>query len=183
MKKEDPWLIVVASAQKEFEEKAKKYGNSLTAYDTFGILTKVFIKLFRIHTIQKTGVNKVSEDPVETEFPAIINYCIYGFATTLQTEGEKTDILLLCQQAKTSIHKTFMAKNHDYGEIWRDLSISFMVQECIVKFNRMRTIYAESKFTGDKTKLQKDFQEVLTDICNYSIFCKINIENGMNPLI
>lgn len=182
MKTNNEWKDIVRTAQEEFEQKAKQYGNSLTAYDTFSILTKVFIKLFRIYTIQKTGIYKVEGESIETEFPAIINYCIYGFASTLCKEDE-SDALPHLAQATETIYDVFTKKNHDYGEIWRELPISFMVQECIVKFKRMYAMYAKMKFEKDTTKLSQNFQEVFTDICNYSIFCSINIKNGMNPLV
>lgn len=46
---------VITHCKAEFEEKNKKYGNSLSAYDVFGVLQKVFIKLFRIQSIQNAG--------------------------------------------------------------------------------------------------------------------------------
>lgn len=78
----------------------------------------------------------------------------------------------------------FQKKNHDYGEAWRKLSVSFMVQESLTKYQRMYNIYAKSKFKSEQQKdLKKDFVEVFSDICNYMVFSAIRISEGADPLI
>ncbi len=70
-------------------------------------------------------------------------------------------------------------KNHDYGEIWRDLRVSSMTDLILMKLERLRTIeknaYAVSEFSEQAESSYKD-------IVNYSIFCMILISEGIDPL-
>ncbi len=180
---------IITACKNEFIEKNKKYGNSLDVYDANGILSKVYIKLFRIHSIQEAGTYKVDES-IEREFLGVINYALYGIITASQIstgirvlyEGE----LLLKEYGKAAslTRDLFQKKNHDYGEAWRNLSISYMTQECLSKYTRMCNMYKALKFKPEqKADLQKEFLEVFSDICNYSIFCSIRISEGTNPMI
>lgn len=180
---------IVADCKKEFLEKANEYGNSLRAYDAFGVLQKIYIKLFRIKTIQDKGAMKVAGETIEKEFPGIINYCFYDISLIkhygdLSTLYNGTDSETLYETAKSHVKTLFEKKNHDYGEAWRELTISFMVQECITKYLRAKTIYAKTKFKLDSSGETKDkLLEIVSDICNYSIFCSILISEGIDPML
>ncbi len=181
---------IIVQCKEEFIAKNKKYGNSLDVYDANDVLSKIFIKLYRIRSIQETGCYKVEGESIEKEFLGIINYCLYGIITASQIvsdvrilyEGE--DLFKEYDKSVAVTRGLFQKKNHDYGEAWRQLSISFMTHECECKYNRMKKIFGDLKFKADKRQeLQKEFVEVFSDICNYSIFCSILISEGVNPMI
>ncbi len=181
---------IIADCKKEFIKKNKKYGNSLDSYDAMGVLSKVFIKLYRIASIQEAGEYKVEGEPIEKELPGIINYCLFGITVANQIASGirvcySSDALFQeYDQAAASTRNLFQKKNHDYGEAWRQLSISYMTQECLVKYNRMLTMYAGLKFKPEnRQELQKEFIEVFSDICNYCIFCCIRISEGANAMV
>lgn len=166
---------VINRCRNEFGEKSKKYGNSLNAYDSFGVLQKIFIKLFRLKSIQTVGEYRVEGESIEKEIPGIINYCLYGISLVRKIEYD---------EATNIVHELFQNKNHDYGEAWRFLSISYMVQESLVKYQRMYNIYAKLKFKHEENEdLKNDFVEVFSDICNYMIFSVIRISEGADPMI
>lgn len=181
---------IIAQCKNEFVEKNKKYGNSLDPYDANGVLSKIFIKLYRIKSIQEEGTYLVENESIEKEVPGIVNYCLYGLILARQiVSGMRIcyEEELLFKEYDISAAATralFQKKNHDYGEAWRDLSVSYMTQECLVKFTRMKNLYAKLKFEKDRrAELQKEFIEVFSDICNYQIFCAILISEGVNPMI
>ena len=181
---------VIAACKEEFISKNKRYGNSLDAYNAMGVLEKIYIKLFRVQTIQEAGTLLVEGETIEKEFPGIINYSLYGMTVALQIESgmrilyEGDSLFAQYDLVAGKVRELFQKKNHDYGEAWRELSISFMTQECLVKYKRMKQIYAELKFKKENHgQLQKDFIEIFSDICNYSIFCSILISEGVNPMI
>jgi len=181
---------IIANCRNEFEEKNKKYGNSLNAYDAFGVLQKVFIKLFRIKSIQEAGKYEVKGETIEKEIPGIINYCLYGICAAKNMDVrisvvlEGPDLFTEYDNAAKSTRSLFQKKNHDYGEAWRQLSVSYMTQESLSKYMRMYTIYGELKFNHEKRdELAKEFLEVFSDICNYMIFSAIRISEGTNPMI
>ena len=177
------WDEVVSNCKAEFSNAFDKYGNSLAAYDDpIDILSKVFIKLFRIKSIQVAGKYHVEGENIEKEIPGIINYCIYGVLATKRLlsgtvmPAEKEELLAAYDKASASIKELFEKKNHDYGEAWRKLSVSYMTKECLAKYDRMTTVYSALKFKkDDRLKLEKNFVEVFSDICNYQIFCAIRI--------
>lgn len=181
---------VIAECKSEFISKNEKYGNSLDEYDANGVLSKVFIKLYRIKSIQEAGNYEVQGESIEKEFPGIINYSLYGIITASQIisenrllfEGES--LFAEYDKASESTKSLFQKKNHDYGEAWRQLSVSYMTQECLSKYRRMTKMYGDLKFKKEQqSNLQKEFIEVFSDICNYSIFCCIRISEGTNPMI
>lgn len=181
---------IIAKCKREFIEKNKKYGNSLDAYDANGVLSKIYIKLYRIRSIQEAGVYKVEGEDIEKEFPGIINYCLYGILTASQIATgirilyEGDTLLAEYDKSVTITRELFQKKNHDYGEAWRQLSVSYMTQECLSKYLRMTKMYEDLKFkTDQRHDLQKEFIEVFSDICNYCIFCSIRISEGTNPMI
>lgn len=180
---------VIAACKKEFVTKGKDYGNSLRDYSPFGMLQKTYIKLFRIKTIQRKGEIKVQGETVEKEFPGIINYCFYNISL-INHDGngnilyEGTDRETLYDSAVKTVKELFQKKNHDYGEAWRELTVSFMVEECIAKYLRAKTIYAANKYKSDVAKQTKEkLLEIVSDICNYSIFCSILISEGVDPMV
>jgi hypothetical protein len=181
---------IIKNCKKEFLEKNKKYGQSISYYRSMDILQKIFIKLQRIVTIQEAGEYKVVGEPIATEFPGIINYCLYGIVLAKQITSETGTLLyegeVLEREydiAAAHVKSIFEKKNHDYGEAWRDLTISFMVKECLVKFFRMKTIFYSKKFDTNKQELQDSFLEVFSDISNYSIFCAILISEGVSEMV
>jgi hypothetical protein len=153
------------------------------------MLQKTYIKLFRIKTIQRKGEIKVEGETVEKEFPGIINYCFYNISLINHggagnTMYEGTDRETLYDDAVKVVKDLFEKKNHDYGEAWRELTVSFMVEECIAKYLRAKTIYGANKYKTDVSEeLKKKLLEIVSDICNYSIFCSILISEGIDPMI
>lgn len=143
---------IIADCKKEFVEKNKKYGNSLDLYSAHDVLEKLFIKLYRIQNIQEAGESKVEGESIERNFLEIINYGLYGIITALQISSnerilfEGDPLFAKYDEAADICRKTFQDKNHDYGEAWRSLSISFMTTESLVKHARMKQMYKELKF-------------------------------------
>ena len=179
---------VITNCKKEFFSKNGIYGQSWHRYRVMSLLEKLCIKLERIKKIQHVKTQKV-DDPIESEFPAIINYCIIGrvkcqeWRQKLPSDNElsKEDLERLYDEQVEKIKQVFQKKNHDYNESWRRRTIGFMVDEMLVKYDRAESI---NKLTGieEDNRIEK-FEEILTDICNYAIFCKIRIDEGTDPMI
>jgi Nucleotide modification associated domain 1 len=178
---------ITERCKKEFVAKSSEYGNSLRMYDAFGMLQKIYIKLFRIKTIQQKGVNKVEGETIEKELPGIINYCFYNISLIKHGGDANTlykDMDMVYDEALKTVKNLFENKNHDYGEAWRELTVSFMVQECIAKYLRAKTIYATNKYKSDVTEETRGkLLEIVSDMCNYSIFCAILISEGTDPMV
>ena len=64
------------------------------------------------------------------------------------------------------------AKNHDYGEAWRDMRISSLTDLILVKILRMKQI----EDNQGKTIMSEGLDANLHDIVNYAIFALIKIK-------
>lgn len=177
----------ILKARTEFSEKFDKYGNSLKNYtQTYFILEKIYTKLNRVKTIQEKGKMLVDE-PIDRTLLEIINYCIYGIyrISLLENKSEITDvkesILNGYDAAVITIKEVFKKKNTDYDEIWRKLSLGFMITESHTKKERGTEMYSLYKFKNPSL-LQKELKEIFIDIANYNIFCRIKIDEGADPL-
>lgn len=69
--------------------------------------------------------------------------------------------------------KVMLAKNEDYGEIWRNLTVESMTDFIITKLLRVKEIQSN----GGKTMISEGINSNLIDIMNYAIFCIILIED------
>lgn len=181
------YASVIDGCVTEFIEKNKKYGQSWTEDRIFTLAQQVLIKLNRIKTIQeKNGLQKV-DDPLEKEFPGIFNYCMLAkvrikwekehFVFERNVAHEK--VVAEFSAAVNHTKELYAAKNHDYGEVWRILLISTMVDFMLNKYRRLEEIYLNS--TTEEVKFD-DYDEIFKDIANYAVFCMANIAGGMNPL-
>ena len=160
-----------------FIKKTKDYGTAWRVLRTISIADQLFIKAMRIRTIQETGVQKVGDD-IRGEFQGIINYGIIGL---IQLQAGKARVEELSEAEVSDRYDaqvqfardTMLAKNHDYGEAWRDMSQEGIVDLIIMKLLRIRQILAND----GKTLISEGIDANYTDIINYAVFALILSEN------
>lgn len=170
---------VLGMCQEIFLKKNKEYGQSWTLYRPSSMTDKILIKAKRIRTLQETKQNLVG-DPVKDEFLAIVNYSITALIIMNADSKKYSTEQLLSEYDRhvKEIGELMEKKNHDYGGAWRDMRISSMTDEILVKLARIITIENSLEETRDKENLASNFQ----DIVNYAVFCLIKIEEGEDPL-
>ncbi|MBN8826108.1 MULTISPECIES: DUF1599 domain-containing protein [unclassified Spirosoma] len=173
---------VIQRCQDLFLKKNKDYGTAWRILRLSSITDQIYIKAQRIRTLQETGVSRVGEG-IEPEFVGIINYCVMALIQ-LQLAGDKrTDIpadeleMLYTQQIGRVIDLLF-AKNHDYGEAWRDMRISSMTDIILMKLLRTKQI----EDNQGNTLVSEGVDANYMDMINYAVFCLIKLSNpGVNP--
>lgn len=177
---------MVRSSLPEFEEKHKKYGPTLTVLRLYSILEQIFIKVSRIRTIQEKKAQLV-QDSIEDEFSGIFNYSIFLKIKIRCLKNNldldmlyKKDPVALYKGALTELENLYAKKNHDYGEVWREMRVSSMVDLMLVKTLRFAQI-SDDESREEKDKLN-DYDEIASDIANYAVFCKVRIAEGYNPM-
>ena len=62
-------------------------------------------------------------------------------------------------------------KNHDYGEAWRMMRVSSMVDLILMKLRRIKQI----EDNDGKTLISEGVEGGYMDIINYSLFCLIRL--------
>lgn len=160
-----------------FINKMKDYGSAWRILRLPSLTDQIFIKAQRIRSLQENDVHKVDEDE-KGEFIGIINYSIMaliqlelGVVDQPDLDVEKATELY---DAKVKLTKELMeAKNHDYGEAWRDMRISSLTDLILQKLLRVKQI----EDNKGKTIVSEGIDANYQDMINYSVFALI-----LNPI-
>ena len=170
---------IIAQCRAIFEKKNQDYGPSWRIMRVSSLIDQIYIKATRIRTIEEKGQQKIDEG-VESEWMGIINYCIMGLIqleeTLINQELNEAE-LLQAYDKQVSLTKSLMEqKNHDYGEIWRDMLVSTFTDMLLMRVNRMHQIIGND----GKTLASEGVDSNLMDMINYSIFAMIKIGEKSN---
>jgi hypothetical protein len=167
----------VAACRDIYSKKTRDYGTSWRVLRTISVVDQIFIKALRIRTIQEVKQQMVSDD-IPGEFKGILNYAVIGLIQLQRApaiEDLPLDIAtsLYNEQIQTA-KETMIAKNHDYGEAWRDMSQESMVDLILVKLLRIKQILQND----GKTLISEGIDANYVDIINYAAFALILISEG-----
>ncbi len=161
---------VIASCQRIFEQKTKDYGTAWRILRLPAMTDQLMIKAQRIRTIQEKGEQRVA-DTMSTELMGIVNYSILALiqmnlppACPLEMSYEdlKPHYEAVIQQVKALLE----AKNHDYGEAWRDMRLSSIVDIILMKLLRVKRIEDNQGATLISEGVAANYQDIL----NYAVF-------------
>ena len=159
-----------------FEKKTRDYGTSWRILRLPSLTDQIFIKANRIRSVQETGENKVGDD-VRGEFVAMVNYAVMALVQQqLEGGGEPLELPLertmeLYDKELNRTIELMMDKNHDYGEAWRQMRVSSMVDLILMKLMRIKQI----EDNDGRTLVSEGVEGGYMDIINYSLFCLIRL--------
>jgi hypothetical protein len=157
-------------------KKHKDYGTSWRIMRVSSILDQIFIKATRIRTVEENGLMKVNEG-IEPEYIGIINYCVMGL---IQIELKNETKIELSEERVSNLYDKYinackdlmMKKNHDYGEVWRNMQVSTFTDMLLMRIHRMRQILEND----GKTIMSEGIDSNLMDMVNYSVFALIRMK-------
>ncbi|MCP2042720.1 DUF1599 domain-containing protein [Pontibacter sp. HSC-36F09] len=164
---------VVNRCKDTFVKKTKDYGTAWRVLRLPSITDQIFIKAQRIRSIQEKGRQMV-EDDIRDEFVGIINYCVIAL---MQLGLQESDELTLSaeeverrytEQIEENI-KLLNAKNHDYGEAWRDMRVSSITDIILMKLYRTKQIEDNEGHTLISEGVEANYR----DMINYAVFALI----------
>lgn len=160
-----------------FKKKTKDYGTAWRILRLPSLTDQIFIKAQRIRGLQENTEHKIDEGQ-ESEFIGIINYCIMaliqiekGIATQPDLNAEEA--LALYNQYIADTKSLMLAKNHDYGEAWRDMRVSSLTDLILQKLLRVKQIEDNQGQTIVSEGIDANYQ----DMINYAIFAMIHLTN------
>lgn len=165
-----------AGACKElFSKKATDYGTSWRILRLASLADQIFIKAQRIRTIDRLEVKKVAEE-MDSEFIGIVNYSVIALirltlGQSIEEEIPHEALMQLYTEKITTAKELMLAKNHDYGEAWRDMLISSFTDLILMRILRIR----QMEENDGKTLASEGTDANLYDIINYAIFALIKI--------
>ena len=166
------WDIINTKCLPVFGKKHQDYGSSWMILRLPSLTDQIFIKAKRIRTIQELGEQKVA-DNIDSEYLGMINYCIMALIQIanpgLPTNLDKDQALALYQKEAEKVFALFEAKNHDYGEAWRDMRETSFTDLILTKLVRIKQIETNK----GKTLISEGVDAGYQDIINYSIFALI----------
>ena len=166
---------VMRNCQLLFEKKMTDYGSAWRILRLSSLTDQIFIKAQRIRGIQVNGEHKVNEGEVP-EFIGIINYSLMaliqielGVSDTPDLNTE--DALNHYNKQVAIVFELMIAKNHDYGEAWRDMRVSSITDLILQKLMRVKQIEGND----GKTLVSEGIDANYQDIINYAIFALIHL--------
>ena len=164
---------VIHQCKEIFLKKTQDYGTSWRVLRPISIVDQIYIKAYRIRTVQEKGEQKI-DDHISSEFIGIINYAIIGLIQLELTENDPEELEVPNAEAmydRFSIAAKILmqSKNHDYGEAWRNMSQEGFVDLILSKLQRMRQIISNE----GKTLISEGLDANYFDIINYAVFALI----------
>ena len=159
-----------------FEKKLADYGAAWRVLRPSSVTDQIYIKVNRIRTLQMTDKKMIDEDE-EEGFIAIVNYSVIaliqmdrGVSEALDKE-DKAEIMALYDDFIQKARDLMEKKNHDYGEVWRDMRISSMTDLIYQKILRTKQI----EDNEGKTLVSEGIEANYFDMLNYAVFCLIKL--------
>ncbi|MGV3509356.1 MAG: DUF1599 domain-containing protein [Sphingobacteriaceae bacterium] len=166
---------VIKTCRDLFIKKTKDYGTAWRILRPSSITDQIFIKAQRIRTLEEKKVSKVGEDII-SEYIGIINYCIIAMMqleldSSTPTELPLEQVEIEFNKKATETKELMFAKNHDYGEAWREMRISSLTDLILMKILRVKQIEDNEGKTLASEGIKANYQDML----NYSAFALIKL--------
>ncbi|MES2417111.1 MAG: DUF1599 domain-containing protein [Bacteroidota bacterium] len=167
---------VIAGCKSLFLKKTKDYGTAWRILRPASITDQIFIKAQRIRTLEEKKVSKVGEN-IASEYIGIVNYCVIAMLQLELTDSESLEMEVelverLFDKSITETKELMFAKNHDYGEAWRDMRISSLTDLILMKIFRVKQIEDNLGHTLASEGVKANYQDML----NYAVFALIKLE-------
>jgi hypothetical protein len=164
---------VIAICRTLFSNKMKDYGSAWRILRIPSLTDQIFIKAQRIRSLQENDIRKVDEDETG-EFIGIINYSVMALIQLDHGVADQPDLdnakAVGLYDAKIAQTKSLMeAKNHDYGEAWRDMRVSSLTDLILQKILRVKQI----ENNKGKTLVSEGIDANYQDMINYAVFALI----------
>lgn len=161
-----------------FLAKHSDYGASWRILRFPSLVDQIFIKAKRIRSIEEKKTAKIN-DSIESEFVGLVNYCIIAFIQLeikpdFNTYTPIHELTARYDKYAQKAKKLMQAKNHDYGEVWKEMYVTSFTDLILVKLLRIRSIIENN----GKTSVSEGIEANLYDIINYSVFALIKINQS-----
>ena len=166
---------VITICRTLFINKMKDYGSAWRILRLPSLTDQIFIKAQRIRSLQENEVRKIDEDET-AEFIGIINYSIMALIQLELGVVDQPDLNVeeatQLYDTKVQLTKQLMeAKNHDYGEAWREMRVSSLTDLILQKLLRVKQI----EDNKGKTLVSEGIDANYQDMINYAVFALIHL--------
>ncbi len=168
---------LIQEAKDIFIKKTKDYGTAWRILRPSSLTDQLFIKAKRIRSIEEKGKQKVA-DNIQEDYMGLINYSVMAMIQLELSDSEDYELKLahvekLYDEQIRITRELLKAKNHDYGEAWRDMRISSITDLILMKLLRIKQI----EDNEGKTIISEGLDANYRDILNYAIFALILLKD------
>ncbi|HEY0978342.1 MAG TPA: DUF1599 domain-containing protein [Flavobacteriales bacterium] len=169
---------VIAECLDLFGRKAHDYGTAWRILRVSSLTDQVFIKAQRIRTLQEKKESKVGEG-IRPELVGIINYAAMALVQLRLGVVDAPDLdagraVIELRTELDGVRELMIRKNHDYGEAWRSMRVSSLVDLILMKLLRIKSI----EDNDGRTLVSEGIDANWADIINYGAFAMIRLEEG-----
>jgi hypothetical protein len=166
---------VTAECLELFGKKAHDYGTAWRVLRVPSLTDQIMIKAQRIRTLQQVGTSRVGEG-IRPELVGIINYAAMALVQLDRGVVDAPDLgaaeaTALVQARMQQARDLMTRKNHDYGEAWRSMRVSSLVDLILMKLLRIKQIEDNAGATLVSEGIDANF----LDIVNYGVFAMIQL--------
>ena len=168
---------IIKKCEDIFAKKMKDYGSAWRILRISSLTDQIFIKAQRIRSIEQKGEQKI-QDGVAGEFVGIVNYAIVGLiqldlgVSELAEEMDYNEVMNIFSKHANVAKELMIAKNHDYGEAWRDMRVSSLTDLILQKILRVKQI----EDNHGVTLISEGVDANYLDMLNYAVFALIKLE-------
>lgn len=165
---------VLGTTRSLFASKLHDYGCAWRIMRPESVTDQIYIKATRIRTIQEQGA--LVDEGIESELIGIINYGVIGIiqlrlGAELSPSMPAEQALELYDQIIEESLALMDRKNHDYGEVWRQMRSSSIIDLILTKIYRTKQL--ENLNHGPI--VSEGIDANYFDMINYAIFCSIKL--------
>lgn len=165
--------VIIGVCRELFIKKMKDYGSAWRIMRLPSLTDQIYIKAQRIRSLQQNDVRKIDEDEA-SEFIGIINYSVMALIQIELGIADQPDLnseqVATLYNQKIAFTKSLMeAKNHDYGEAWREMRINSLTDLILQKLLRVKQI----ENNKGKTIVSEGIDANYQDMINYAVFALV----------
>lgn len=170
---------VITECMALFTKKARDYGTAWRILRVPSLTDQIMIKAQRIRTIQQVGRSQV-EEGIRPELVGIINYAAMALVQLdlgvvdvpdLGPAEAAAHVRVRIERARDLMQR----KNHDYGEAWRAMRMSSLVDLILMKLLRIKQI----EDNAGNTLVSEGIDANFLDIVNYAVFAMILMDEAV----
>jgi len=156
-------------------KKTRDYGTAWRILRLQSITDQIFIKAQRIRTLEEKKISKVGDD-ITGEYIGIVNYCVIAMMQLDSSPETPQELAVdhverMFNERVLETKELMFAKNHDYGEAWRNMRISSLTDLILMKLLRVKQIEDNQGLTEASEGVKANYQDML----NYAVFALIKL--------
>jgi hypothetical protein len=165
--------LLLARCRELFLAKTHDYGTAWRILRLPSVTDQIFIKANRIRTIQEAGTQMIADD-IDGEFVAIINYCLIALMQlhlppNAPLDLPATEVAIAYDHETQANRDLLLAKNHDYGEAWRQMRVTSITDLILMKLHRVKQL----EDIGGAAWVSEGVEGSYRDMLNYAVFALI----------